>query len=480
MALKKIFVIDTNVLIHDPQSIFGFSGETVVIPIIVLEELDKFKSDSSDRGRNAREVIRSLDMLRSRGSLRDGVTLDNGGTLKIAMLDASKPCSKVLEPDEPDNAILNMALCLRETGSEVILISKDLNMRVKADVIGIRAHDYLKDEISAEKFYKGWITFQVPAVQLKKDIPADLIELAHEYPFSPNEYVVAESQHNPHVYKLFRYQGNYQFKQILMPQLKWGIEPRNVQQLIALDLLLDDSIQLVTLLGPAGTGKTFLALVAALHKLLVDHVYTKILISRPVIPLGPDIGYLPGTLGEKLHNWMQPIYDNMEFIVHVANASQQHIAFEEEQQERGEKNDRHGDKHNEKYDKYADKSKKSLKRMQQRHSFPGLDELVQRGKISLEAITYMRGRSIPYQFIFIDEVQNLNPHEVKTIISRVGEGSKIVLAGDPYQIDSPYLDFVSNGLMVASQKFKGQPIFGTAFLEVSERSELSKLAGKLL
>lgn len=488
MALKKIFVIDTNVLIHDPQSIFGFSGATVVIPIIVLEELDQFKTDNSDRGRNAREVIRSLDMLRNRGSLREGVTLDNGGILKVLMLDASKPCSRILEPDIPDNAILNMALCLREETSEVILISKDLNMRVKADVIGIRAHDYLKDEISAEKFYKGWITFQVPAVQLKKGVPSDLLELAHEYPFSPNEYVVAESQHNPHIYKLFRYQGNYEFKQILMPNLKWGIEPRNVQQLIALDLLLDDSIQLVTLLGPAGTGKTFLALVAALHKLLVDHIYTKILISRPVIPLGPDIGYLPGTLGEKLHNWMQPIYDNMEFIVHVANASQQHMAFEEEpQHEQGDKHgERHGDRHgnrHEKHDKYgdkfADKSKKSGKKPQ-RQSFPGLDELVQRGKISLEAITYMRGRSIPYQFIFIDEVQNLNPHEVKTIISRVGEGSKIVLAGDPYQIDSPYLDFVSNGLMVASQKFKGQPIFGTAFLEVSERSELSKLAGKLL
>jgi PhoH-like ATPase len=474
MESKKVFVIDTNVLIHDPQSVFGFSGATVVIPMIVLEELDQFKTDNSDRGRNAREVIRSLDMLRSRGSLKTGVDLDNGGKLRVLILDPAKACSRALMPDIPDNLILNMCVCLREEGFDVVLISKDLNMRVKADVIGIRANDYLKDEISVEKFYKGWITFQVPAVQLKKGIPSDLLELAHEYPFSPNEYVVVESQHNPHIYKLFRYKGNNDFKQILAPNLQWGIEPRNVQQLIALDLLLDDSIQLVTLLGPAGTGKTFLALVAALHKLLVDHVYTKILISRPVIPLGPDIGYLPGTLGEKLHNWMQPIYDNMEFIVHVANASQQHIAFEEEHasQSRDDRHDRHGDK-------YADKNKKNGKKPP-RHSFPTLDELVTRGKISLEAITYMRGRSIPYQFIFIDEVQNLNPHEVKTIISRVGEGSKIVLAGDPYQIDSPYLDFVSNGLMVASQKFKGQPIFGTAFLEISERSELSKLAGKLL
>jgi len=462
---KTVYILDTNVLIHDPRSIFSFSGAAVVIPMIVLEELDQFKTDNSERGKNTREVIRSLDMLRSRGALKDGVTLENGGTLRVLMVEEGNPCLRILDPAIPDNYILNMAICMREDGYQVILISKDINMRVKADVIGIKANDYLKDEISAERFYKGWITFQVPAIQLKKAIPADLIELSHEYAFSPNEYAVVEAQHNPHVYKLFRYLGNHEFKHVQLPGLQWGIEPRNVQQLIALDLLLDESIQLVTLLGPAGTGKTFLALVAALHKVLVDHAYIKILISRPVIPLGPDIGYLPGTLGEKLHNWMQPIYDNMEFIVHEANnAQKQHIAPPEQpKRERDEKYK----KHDKKTDRHS-------------HTFPTLDELVSRGKISLEAITYMRGRSIPYQFIFIDEVQNLTPHEVKTIISRVGEGSKIVLAGDPYQIDSPYLDFLTNGLMVASQRFKGNNIFGTAFLEVSERSELSKLAGKLL
>jgi len=490
-------VIGASVRIPDPQAIVRLAGEMIVIPMIVLEELDQFKSDNSERGRNVREVIRSLDMLRTRGPLRDGVTLDNTGQIKVIMLDQKRPCANTLAEDIPDNTILSVAICLREDGYEVVLISKDLNMRVKADVIGIPAHDYVKDEISLEKFYKGWISFQVPSVQLKKPVPTDLIELSHEYAFSPHEYVVVEAQHNPHSYRLFRYIGNHEFKPVMPPASHWGISPRNVQQLMALDLLLDESIQLVTLLGPAGTGKTFLTLVAALHKLLVDHAYSKILISRPVIPLGPDIGYLPGTLGEKLHNWMQPIYDNMEFIVHVANASQQHGIYEAEEHEQsvGSRDGGHGSyrenrdggrdgsqRDGSKRDgsRDRDKYKKNGKKQNKRSSFPTLDELVYQGKVSLEAITYMRGRSIPYQFIFIDEVQNLTPHEVKTIISRVGEGSKIVLAGDPYQIDSPYLDFLSNGLMVVSQRFKGQELFGTAFLEISERSELSKLAGKLL
>ena len=244
------------------------------------------------------------------------------------------------------------------------------------------------------------------------------------------------------------------------PALKWPLEPRNPQQLMALDLLFDNNIQLVTLVGPAGTGKTFLALLAALHKLLIEHEYEKILVTRPVIPLGPDIGFLPGDIQEKLHSWMQPIYDNMDFITHSVNAAT-HMAVYKEENEKP-------------------KSAKFRHKKQQRDIIPSLDDLIKEGKLSLEAITYMRGRSIPYQFIFIDEVQNLTPHEVKTLISRVGEGSKIILAGDPYQIDSPYLDFVSNGLVVASARFKGQPLFGTVFLESSERSELSKLAGQLL
>ena len=283
------------------------------------------------------------------------------------MIDTNKACAQNLASEVPDNYILNVAVCLKEEGFDVELVSKDLNLRVKSDVLGIKASDYLKDEISPEHFYKGWITFQVPAIQLKKAVPTDLIELSHEYEFSPNEYAVVESQNNPHVYKLFRYIGNHAFKPVESSALHWGIEPRNVQQLIALDLLFDESIQLVTLLGPAGTGKTFLTLVAGLHKLLVDHAYEKILISRPVVPLGADIGYLPGTLGEKLHNWMQPIYDNMELIVYTANnAQQQPVAFEPE--ELTENNNRYK------------KNDKNGKKLQKRQVFPSLDELVYRNK----------------------------------------------------------------------------------------------------
>lgn len=464
---KKVFVLDTNVLIHDPRSIASFEGAQVVVPMMVLEELDQFKSDNSERGRNARAVIRYLDALRARGSLREGVKIDGGSLVQVTAADIERKCVN-FPRGITDNYLLNMVTCMKQDGLDVVLVSKDLNVRVKADVLGIKAVDYTKEEVSREQFYRGWVTIQVPSVQLKKPVPPDLIELSEEHSFTLNEYVIVQAQHNEHSYRIFRYVGDKQFKPIELSRLQWGIAPRNPQQAMVLDLLLDDSIQCAILSGPAGTGKTFLALVAGLHKLLVDHTYEKILISRPVIPLGPDIGYLPGTVGEKLHSWMQPIYDNMEFIMHVANASRQQFAIQEEEQRRFNQ------------EKYGRRRERNKPQMAHHPTFPSLDELVHRGKVSLEAITYMRGRSIPYQFIFIDEVQNLSPHEVKTIVSRVGEGSKIVLAGDPYQIDSPYLDFVSNGLMVASERFKGHRLFGSVFLETSERSELSKMASSLL
>lgn len=456
----KMYLLDTNVLIHDPKAIFNFVESHIGIPIVVLEELDQFKTENSNRGFCARSVIRTLDQLRKKGSLREGVELDNKGTLQVLFATEQEQCSDLLVPKTPDEQILYLALCMQKRGYDIRLVSKDLNVRVRADALGIMAVDYLKDAVSREAFYTGWTRLQVPAVQLKREFPEGLAEMAKNKELTINQYVLVESQHNEHNYKLFRYLGSDKFKAVMLPKLAWPIVPKNPQQLIALDLLLDDSIQLVTLSGPAGTGKTFLALVAALHKLLVEREFMKVLVSRPVIPLGPDIGYLPGDIQQKLHSWMQPIYDNMDFIVHAASGGASYIVPEERGVEQGER--------------------KKDKRQQRERTLPTLDELVHRGKMSLEAITYMRGRSIPYQYIFIDEVQNLTPHEVKTIVSRVGEGSKIVLAGDPYQIDSPYLDFSSNGLMVASERFKGQSLFGTAYLETSERSELSRLAGELL
>lgn len=470
---KQLYVLDTNVLVSDPRAIYSFDGAYVGIPSIVLEELDEFKKESSDRGRNTREVIRQLDSLRSRGSFAEGILLDNGSTLKVLFIDPKEPIIMPFRLNIEDNEILLTALVNKSAGYEVKFVSKDLNARIKADAIGLEAIDYTKESVSQDAFYRGWMRLPVPAVQLKKEFPDDLQLLVEDKALLPNEFVIVESQHNPHHNRLFRYLGGDRFMPVYEPQFKWPLKSRNPQQLMALNLLLDDSIQFVTLFGPAGTGKTFLCLLAALHKVLVENMYRKILISRPVVPLGRDLGYLPGTVEEKLHSWMLPIYDNIDFIVHAGKPTRQmqQIAHE----------------HHDEQEKYHNKKGKHKKREFLKHETKGdsfglgpVAELIRHDKLSLEAITYMRGRSIPYQFILIDEVQNLTPHEVTTLVSRVGEGSKIVLTGDPYQIDSPYLDFSSNGLVVTSDKFKGQRLFGTVYLETSERSELSRLVAELL
>ncbi len=471
--LKKLYVLDTNVLLHDPRAMFSFSGALVGIPIMVLEELEQFKRESSGRGKNARETVRYLDDLRLKGSLSEGVLLDNGGTLKILFTPESFPSHPVLKVDVIDNQILLTALAYKNEGYEVKFISKDLNARVKADVLGMESEDYLKGYVPEDTFYKGWISLQVPAVQLKQEFPDALRDLAKDKLLTKNEYVLVESQHNSFNYRLFRYiaAGNRDFKEVVMPRLAWPIEAKNPQQLMALDALFDPALEFVTLLGPAGTGKTFLALLAGLHAVLMTDVYQKMLVSRPVIPLGPDIGYLPGDLQEKLHTWMQPIYDNIEVIVHSASIAQ-HV--QELRQDNGYEDERQQSDQNKKGKKDKRNGAGGKRRLMT------VEDMMHNGKLSLEAITYMRGRSIPYQYILIDEVQNLSPHEVKTLISRVGQGSKIVLCGDPYQIDSPYLDFSSNGLVIATDRFKGESLFSTVFLETSERSELSKLAGELL
>lgn len=457
---KKIYILDTSVLVYDSEAIETFQQTNIGIPITVIEELDRFKSETSERGAAAREVIRFLDAVRLKGSLKDGVQLDNESLLYILFIPGALPSiPEGLYQNTADNKILLMTLAMKDLGYHVHLISKDLNMRVKADALGIHAEDYLKGQVSKEKIYKGWVRLEVPAIQLKKDFPDELYKYSQHNELLPNEFIHVVSRNNEYNYKIFRYLGDDQFKHVLPPAFKWPLEARNPQQLMALDLLMDPAIQMVSLIGPAGTGKTFLALLAGLHQILVEHEYKKLLISRPVIPLGPDIGYLPGTIEEKLHSWMQPMYDNMYFITQAANIRRQLYDVEQE----------YGLK----------KGKKKLHRPEGR-TLESLDQLIKEGKISLEAITYMRGRSIPFQYILLDEVQNLTPHEVKTLISRVGEGSKIILVGDPYQIDAVYLDFSSNGLVVASNKFKGQRLFGTVFLETSERSELSQLVSKLL
>ncbi|HEX4068896.1 MAG TPA: PhoH family protein [Candidatus Babeliales bacterium] len=461
---KKIFILDTNVLIHDPKAMFSFDGAHVGIPATVLEELDQFKGEGTERGRNSRQTIRSLDELRERGSLRDGVKLEDGGILQILFYDDTKlEKTPLVRSATQDNEILLTALAMKQEGYDVIFISKDLNARVKADAIGIASEDYSKETVTEKEFYQGWVQISVPAVELKKEFPPQLIGLAKDKIIIPNEFVLVESNNNPHNYRVFKYLGNEKFKAIFNPTLSWPLAARNPQQLMAMELLLDSNIQFACLFGPAGTGKTFLALLAGLHSLFVNKNYDRMIISRPVVPLGRDIGFLPGTVAEKLQSWMMPIYDNMQYIMHTINKSNKFQDNEEEEVTHKKHNHNHKGKHKHK-----------------RHHGVTFEDLIHQGKISLEAITYMRGRTIPYQLILIDEAQNLTPHEIKTLVTRVGEGSKIILTGDPYQIDSPYLDFASNGLVVASERFKGQSVFGSVFLPVSERSELSRLAGELL
>ena len=456
---NKIYILDTNVLIHDPMSMFAFKGSRVGIPAIVLEEIDKFKKEGTDRGRNAREAIRQLDELRTKGSLGDGVTNDEGTTIQVLFF-VTPHDELPFDLRKEDNIIIATALYMQQQGYDVEFITKDLNARVKADALKIPTQDYLKEYVSEEEFYRGWVRIKTSGHNLDARVSELLADVAAGNTLAQNQFVLIENEKNSNDYRVFRYTQGGEFKSLHLPGFHWPLKPRNPQQLMALDLLLDHDIQLVTLLGPAGTGKTFLALLAGLHQVVVDDDYEKMLIARPVVPLGKDIGYIPGTVEEKLHSWMLPIYDNMEFIMHEINVVQH---FEELESGHGRR--------------------KGKERKQYRKSTGGLaplDTLIHQNKVSLEAITYMRGRSIPYQFILIDEAQNLTPHEIKTLVTRVGEGSKIILAGDPYQIDSPYLDFSSNGLVYTAEKFKNQKLFGSVFLEISERSELSKIAGKLL
>lgn len=463
---KKIFILDTNVLLYDPNALFAFQKVLVGIPYVVLEELDTFKRESGELGRNARETIRRLDELRSRGCLGVGVELNHNTEAVLKVL----PTPKFESTPEniasiKDNLIIQTAQDLVKEGFEVVLITKDINVRVKADFLGLNAEDYTKGAISYDEFYKGWIRVQIAAGDLRSLSSRRVSNMVSTQDLCPNQFVILESESNPYNYRLFRYLQDGSFREVPNISLMQSFQAKNVQQLMALDLLMDDSVQLITLLGPAGTGKTFLTLLAGLYKVAYEKIYRKFLVTRPVVALGADIGYLPGDVQEKLHYWMQPIHDNLEFIFsQMMRGTEEHYNLGTQRKKDGKKERRQHVQQN------------GLPHMES-HS---VERLQQKGILSLEAITYMRGRSIPYQFVFIDEVQNLTPHEVKTIVSRAGEGTKVILAGDPYQIDSPYLDFTSNGLTVTSEKFKKEAIAGTVFLEISERSELAKLAAEIL
>ncbi|RME01408.1 MAG: PhoH family protein, partial [Deltaproteobacteria bacterium] len=420
--MKKIFVLDTNILLSDPRSIFQFEDNVVIIPIAAIEEIDQFKKDINELGRNARMVARNLDELRKRGSLSKGIPLNGDGLLRIDLgVEIEKELALLVGGKHADNQILAVALRLkkRNPSMHVVLITKDTNLRIKADAFGLEAQDYQSDKVVAiDEVYTG-----LREVSVEPDIIDRLYRekwLGREILFPteevlyPNEYFLLRSLSKGRQSGVARYDAAGDGLVPLSPENNrvCGISPRNLEQSIALDLLLDDEIKLVTLLGKAGTGKTLLALAAGFLRAIEEGVYHKLLVSRPVFPLGRDIGFLPGEINEKLKPWMQPIFDNLEFILSA------------------------GGKPKEGSPGRGGKRKRDL-----------YDELIDQDLIEIEPLTYIRGRSIPYQFLIVDEAQNLTPLEVKTIISRAGSGTKIVLTGDPYQIDHPYLDANSNGLV---------------------------------
>ena len=476
---KQLYILDTNVLVEDPEVIFKFSQARVGIPIIVLEELDKIKGESSSRGASARMIVRHLDKIRSLGSLKDGVKLENGTIVQIVFEDLNAGAEKLrLNVDIADNKILMIAYSMLVRGYDVVFITKDINARIKADAIGLKSQDYVRGLVLAENYYKGWQEFQVSGHELRQELPNTLKELAENNGIVCNEFVVLMSKGNEFNNRVFRYKGGMSFKEVVTPVSNWPIEPKNVYQMMALDLLFDNDISVVTFTGPAGTGKTFLTLFVGLYNVLISEQFYKMTIARSVVPLGHDIGFLPGDVQEKLRGWMQPMYDNFDMISEILKNASGHDFYNND-----DMSDQYAFNFEER--RFGKNSRKSPKRQMFKKGSQGpklgsLDDLISQRKVSLEAISYMRGRSIARQFIFIDEAQNLTLHEIKTLLSRVAIGSKIILSGDPYQIDVPYLDFSTNGLVVATDRFRGQPVFGGLFLPISERSDISRLAQELL
>jgi len=440
MSVNKYYVLDTNVLLHDPQALFKFGNNRLIIPITVIEEIDRFKKDLNETGRNARHVSRMLDSLREQGHLVEGVELETGGMVRVVLHtgDAMRRLPPELIDDRGDNRILAVAIELKEQGdAPVIFVTKDTNLRIKADAIGLIAEDYESDKVSVDELYSGISQVEVEREQVDAFYNDGHLDLEGDY--FPNQYLTLVDRSNASHTALGRYDGPMRRVVPLIRLPKegiWGIHSRNREQQFALDLLLNDDIQLVSLVGKAGTGKTLLAIAAGLQKSADDETYNRLLVSRPVFPLGKDLGFLPGDIEEKLAPWMQPIFDNVELLLGSVD-------------ERGKR-----------------------KR--------GYKELVDMGLLEIEALTYIRGRSIPKQFMIVDEAQNLTPHEIKTIVTRAGEGTKIVLTGDPYQIDNPYVDASSNGLTYIVEKFKGQEIAGHVTLSKGERSCLAELAANLL
>ncbi|MEK5309737.1 PhoH family protein [Bacillus sp. FSL R5-0439] len=440
--MSKIYVLDTNVLLQDPNSIFSFEDNEVVIPAVVLEEVDSKKRYMDEVGQNARRVSRLIDGLRSKGKLHEKITLESKGTLRIELNHRSfHELQEIFIEKTNDNRILAVAknLSLEEEtkphGRPVILVSKDVLVRVKADAIGLQAEDFLSDRVlQNEDIDNGYHELYIPTEQLNTFYKQSQLPIKEvtSVALNPHQFVIMKGNEGGSALGMLDQKAENVKRLIYDQEHVWGIRPKNVQQTMALELLLRRDIPLVTLIGKAGTGKTLLALAAGLMQTEDLGMFKKLIVARSIVPVGKDLGYLPGEKEEKLRPWMQPIYDNLEFLFNTKKPGE-------------------------------------------------LDAILAGiGSIQVEALTYIRGRSIPDQFIIIDEAQNLTKHEVKTLLTRVGEGSKIVLMGDPEQIDHPYLDSLNNGLTYVIERFKGQQISGHVKLVKGERSGLAQLAADLL
>lgn len=438
---KKSYLLDTNVLLYDANSIHCFQDNDVILPLPVIEELDHFKKDGTENGRNARQTSRELDRLRQTGVLTNGgVLLENGGRLRVVVTQNNglNQLPKELRSPCVDHQILALAIQEKHRcDGPVILVTKDINLRIKAHAVGIQAEDYETDKISLDDLYTG--TGQLNLVSEKIDQFFREQRLSNmEQTFPAHICLNMQAVDNLQQKAIGRFDPE---QKAILPLRNppqegyWGITPRNLEQKFALELLFHPEIHLVTLVGCAGTGKTLLALAAGLQAVTETSLYSKLLVSRPIFPMGRDLGFLPGDIEEKLAPWMQPINDNLDLLL----------------------NDGH------------------VRRKQHRH-----EELKDLGIISVEPLTYIRGRSIPRQYMIVDEAQNLTPHEVKTIITRAGEGTKIVLTGDPEQIDNPYVDASSNGLTYVVERFRHSPLAGHMLLTRGERSPLADAASELL
>ncbi|MCY4321189.1 MAG: PhoH family protein [Bdellovibrionaceae bacterium] len=433
---QKKVLIDTSVILYDALALKTFHKTDIYIPLPVIEEIDRFKRDMGENGRNARQFSRFMDTLRSRGSLTKGVHLeDTKSYVYVSVLsDYKSYLAPQLDSQKTDNQILGMALFLQQQfpNSSLEIISKDINLRVKSDVFGLNSKDYDPDRIaSVEDMYSGVRNIKITKDRLDQFFKEGFI-VPESKKFLANQYVIMESNKQTVL-------GRYNKKQNkIIPLISngtpiWRIHPRNPEQNFAFDALLNPDIFFVSLIGKAGTGKTLLALAAGLYKTMDEGVYKKLLVSRPVFPMGRDIGYLPGDVEQKLNPWMQPVFESLEFIMGMG---------------------------------------KKASRLTR--------DLVDQGLLSIEPLAYIRGRSIPQQYLIVDEAQNLTPHEIKTIITRAGIGTKVVLTGDFYQIDNPYVDASNSGLTYSVEKFKGQEISAHVNLKKGERSELAELGANLL